>query len=116
MLVNFTSEVDADVLMMDEHAKLVLRAAGKDIGDTMPEHGVFTVEQLPEAIKSLERSISGDTSRPKDDDDEDEDDPEAAAKRKEVVILEQRAYPLLAMMRKAHEAQKPILWETGSGW
>ena len=113
MLVNFTSEVDADVLMMAEHAKLVLKAAGKDIGDTVPERGVFTAEQLPAAIKALEQSISGDTPRPKDDDD---DDPEAAAKRKEVVVLEQRAYPLLAMMRKANEAQKPILWETGSGW
>ena len=113
MLVTFTSEVDADVLMMAEHAKLVLKAAGKDIGDSVPERGVFTAEQLPEAIKLLEKSISGETPRPIDEDD---DDPEAAAKSKEVVLLEQRAYPLLAMMRKANEAQKVILWETSSGW
>lgn len=112
MLVTFTSKVDADVLMMAEHAKLVLKAAGKDIGNSVPERGVFTPEQLDDAIKSLEKAISSEQPRPKEDD----DDPDSTKKSQEFVLLEQRAYPLLAMMRKAAAEKAPVLWETGSGW
>jgi len=115
MLVTFSSNVDADVLMMGDHAKLVLRAAGKDVSSGIAERGVFTVEQLGDAIKKLEKAIA--TDRPEDelrqheDDDDDDDD-----KGSDVVILEQRAYPLLSMMRKALAAKENIMWETGSGW
>ncbi len=111
MLVTFTSKVDADVLMMAEHAKLVLTAAGKDIGETVPERGVFTPEQLSDAIKLLEKAISGEQPRPKEDD---EDDMQKTGQ--EVVLLEQRAFPLLSMMRKAAAEKTPVLWETASGW
>ncbi|UOD50544.1 DUF1840 domain-containing protein [Orrella daihaiensis] len=110
MLVTFSSKVDADVLMMGEHAKQVLKAAGKEIGTTVPERGVFTAEQLDQAIANLERAIAAEQPRPAPDDDDDE------RKAKEHVLLEQRAYPVLAMMRKAKQANAPVMWETGSGW
>lgn len=113
MLVTFSSKVDADVLMMGDHAKLVLKAAGKDIGSTVPERGVFTAEQLDAAIANLEKAIAKEQPRAQSDDDHDDD---SEHKAKEVVLLEQRAYPLLAMMRKAKEADAPVMWETGSGW
>ena len=112
MLVTFTSKVDADVLMMADHAKLVLKAAGKDVSGGIPERGVFTVEQIDDAIKKLERAIADD--RPEDELSHNHDDDDH--KDKNVVILEQRAYPLLAMMRKAQQAKETIMWETGSGW
>lgn len=110
MLVTFSSKVEADVLMMDDHAKRILKAAGKDIGSTVPERGVFTAEQLDEAITKIEYAIANEQPRPKVDDDDDEH------QSKEFVLLEQRAYPLLNMMRKAKAAQEPVMWETGSGW
>lgn len=111
MLVTFSSSVDADVLMMADHAKLVLKSAGKDIGSSVPERGVFTAEQLDEAIAKLEKAIASEQPRPNVDDDDDDNH-----KGKEVVLLEQRAYPLLAMMRKAKTAGAPVMWETSSGW
>lgn len=110
MLVTFSSKVDADVLMMADHAKLVLKAAGKDVGAGIPERGVFTAEQLDDAIANLERAIANEQPRPQTDDDDD------AGNSKELVLLEQRAYPLLNMMRKAKAADAPVMWETGSGW
>lgn len=112
MLVTFTSKVDADVLMMAEHAKLVLKAAGKDVREGIPERGVFTVEQIDEAIRKLEHAIK--TDRPEDELNHHDDDDDH--KDQEVVVLEQRAYPLLSMMRKALAANETIMWETGSGW
>lgn len=112
MLVTFSSKVDADVLMMADHAKLVLKAAGKDVRDGIAPRGVFTVEQIGEAIQNLERAIAND--RPEDELNRQHDDDDHQGK--EVVILEQRAYPLLSMMRKALAAKETIMWETGSGW
>jgi len=111
MLVTFSSKVDADVLMMGDHARHVLRTAGKDIGETIPTRGVFSAEQLGDAIAKLERAIAAEKPPALND-----DEPEHQAKAKEVVLLGQRAYPLLAMMRKAREANAPIMWETSSGW
>jgi hypothetical protein len=112
MLVTFSSKVDADVLMMADHAKLVLKAAGKDVHEGIPERGVFTVEQIGQAIQNLERAIAND--RPEDELRHDHDDDDH--KDRDVVVLEQRAYPLLSMMRKAFAANETIMWETGSGW
>lgn len=113
MLVTFSSKADMDVLMMGEHARLVLKAAGKLQGPEIPERGVFSVEQLDEAIKNLESAIKQEAAaagqHPEDDDDD-------RARAKEIVLLGQRASPLLQMMRKAKAIGAPILWETGSGW
>jgi len=113
MLVTFSSKVDADVLMMADHAKMVLKAAGKDISEKIPERGVFTAEQLDGAISKIEHAISNEEPMPEPDED---DEVEETKKTKEFVLLQQRAYPLLAMMRKAKLAQESIMWETSSGW
>lgn len=113
MLVTFTSNVDADVLMMQEHAKLVLRTAGKDVAAGVPEHGVFTPEQLEGTIKRLEAAIAAEPPPPEDNIDEDDDHERPSV---EVVLLAQRTYPLLAMLRKAKQAKTSVMWETSSGW
>lgn len=108
MIVTFSSKVDADVLMMADHAKLVLKAAGKDVSGGIAQRGVFSAEQLDTAIANIERAIANEAPLPETDDDQEGKAPP--------VLLEQRAFPLLSMMRKAKAAQAPVMWETGSGW
>jgi hypothetical protein len=110
MLVTFSSKVDADVIMMADHAKLLFRVTGKEVGNAISERGVFTAEQLGDAIKKLEHAISAEQRPPEPD----ELDQQQAAR--EVVFLGQRAYPLLSMMRKAQQAGASVMWETSSGW
>jgi hypothetical protein len=110
MLVTFSSNVDADVLMMSDHAIMVLKAAGKQIGDSIPERGVFTAEQLGDAISHLEKAIAGEEPVAE------QSDRDMHGKENDVVLLEQRAYPLLSMMRKAKAADTSVMWETSSGW
>ena len=50
MLITFHSKVVAEVLMLTDHAGVLLQAAGKSFGDKIPERGVFTVDQLGPAI------------------------------------------------------------------
>jgi hypothetical protein len=114
MLVTFSSKVDADILMLGDHAKAVLSVAGKNIEGGIPERGVFSAEQLPDAIHKIEMAIEAETSQPiLDIDDLDELKPHPLS---EHVRLGQRAYPLLHMMKKAQATKTPVLWEAGSGW
>lgn len=111
MLVTFSSKVDADIVMLGDHAKAVLNIAGKSFGNTLPGRGVFTAEQLPEAIRNIETAIASETPAQEDNPDEPKPHP-----MNEAVRLGQRAYPLLQMMRKAQNAGAPVLWEIGTGW
>ena len=60
MLVTFSSKAGADILMLGEHAKPLLRIAGKIIETPFPARGVFAADQLPDAIGRLERAIDAD--------------------------------------------------------
>lgn len=111
MIVTFTSKLDADVIMMDDQAKLVLGAAGKDVSQGVPERGVFSPEQLSEAITRLENAVAAEKPPAEEEDHDDEN-----TKKKDVVLLAQRVYPLLAMLRNAKQGDTSVMWETSSGW
>jgi hypothetical protein len=113
MIVTFTSKVDADVIMMGDQAKLVLGTAGKDVSHGVPERGVFTSEQLQDAITRLEGAASAEKPRANEKDDHEYD---TGAQKAEVVLLAQRVYPLLSMLRNAKQADTSVMWETSSGW
>ena len=111
MLVTFSSKAGASVLMLSEHAQPIMRIAGKIMDKEIPVRGVFTPEQLAEAIASLEQAISQEKPSVNNDD---EDLPRDALSLP--VGLRQRAHPLLELMRQAKMAGQPVLWEAGSGW
>ena len=72
MLITFHSKVVAEVLMLTDHAGILLQAAGKSFGDKIPERGVFTADQLGPAIQGIERAIE-ESQGSHDEDEEDED-------------------------------------------
>ena len=117
MLVKFHSKTVAEVLMLSPNASLLLRSAGKQIGDEVPERGVFTVEQLPAAIAGIEAAI-GDEERtqPPGDDDSDEARDNPVPAMAQPVALRQRAFPLLDMMRRSLADGEDVSWETSKGW
>ncbi|MPS25555.1 DUF1840 domain-containing protein [Pigmentiphaga sp.] len=106
MIVTFRSKAAGEVIMLGEHARPLLELAGK-----MPEiaagtRGVFTPEQLPEAIRRIETAI-GIEKEPRFD----EDNPEEKEKAASHVGLKQRAFPLLDMLRKAQAQNVNVTWE-----
>jgi len=117
MLVTFSSKADMDILMLEKHAKQVLIAANKITGPEVPERGVFAPEQLDDAITALEHAIDHERKHVKPPSEQElEDDPEAAKQAKEYVMLAQRAAPLLTMLRKARDANVPVMWEKSTEW
>lgn len=112
MLIKFHSKTVAEILMLSPTAAPLLRAAGKSIGDEVPERGVFTVEQLPAAIAGIEAAIKAD-ERVSPAEDGDKDTPVPSARP---VELHQRAFPLLDMMRRSLADGEDVTWESTKGW
>ena len=110
MLVTFSSKAGADILMLSQHAKPIMRIAGKAIEQDFPVRGVFTPEQLVGAISALERAISLEQPAAQKDDDQPHDLMSLP------VGLRQRAHPLLELMRRSQKAGAPLTWEAGSAW
>src|SRR5699024_5086800 len=114
MLVVFESKAAARILMLGGHALKVLQAADKlSPGQELPERGVFTAEQLPQAIASREASLAeAEEYRPQDDDDDDKPHPLS-----DKVSLTQRAGPLVEMLRAAEKMQTTVVWSPDDkGW
>lgn len=106
MIVTFRSKAAGELIMLGQHAKPLMQAAGKSDEILKEPRGVFTAAQLADAIAGIERAI--DVSK---DPDFNEDDPEQAARAQQYVGLRQRAHPLLDMLAKAKAKGVDVVWE-----
>ncbi|AHV92690.1 DUF1840 domain-containing protein [Bordetella holmesii] len=112
MLITFHSKATAEVLMRTGDAAPLLQATGKLTGGNIPERGVFTPDQLPAAIAALEAAVAGQPT-PEEDENPDQE-PKHPVDRE--VGMQQRAYPLLDMMRQSLAAHADLTWEVSRGW
>jgi len=115
MLITFHSKTVAEVLMLSPHAAPLLRAAGKLTGDAVPERGVISVAQLPSAIAGIEEAIKAEGPAPAEPDGFHDDEPPVPAMA-QPVGLQQRAFPLLDMMRRSLADGQDVTWEASKGW
>ncbi len=113
MLITFSSKAGADILMLAQHAKPLLLIIGKTDDKDLLTRGVLMPEQLLDAIAQLEEAIGAEHPQNQEDD-PDTDLPKEAIARP--VGLRQRAFPLLDLLKRAHELNTPVMWEAGSGW
>lgn len=123
MLITFRSKNSGEVLMLDKHALAVLNEAGRDY-EELPSSGVFTVEQLPDAIAKLRQAIQEDENKDIHSyavhDKEEEERKEEGLEKKhpliEGVSFSQRAYPLLNMFESALQHGDDVMWQGASAW
>lgn len=116
MLIVFHSKSSAEVLMFSQHALPILRAAGKKFDDDqLPERGVITREHLAGAIQGIEQAMAI-TKETDENPDTDDDNDDKVHPINEPVSFRRRAYPLLAMLRLAHEKQEDVQWEPAPVW
>ncbi|HEX4235039.1 MAG TPA: DUF1840 domain-containing protein [Caldimonas sp.] len=101
-MYRFKSKADADLLMMKPVGDQILRILGREPAT----QGIIEVAALPQAIRSLEEAIVAaelakrDAGRAADDDD-------GGA---EAVGLQQRAWPMLEMMRRSLAERADVVW------
>ncbi|MFV0282823.1 MAG: DUF1840 domain-containing protein [Castellaniella sp.] len=114
MLILFQSKSAAEVLMFAQHALPILLAAGKTFDESgLPERGVITREQLGPAIAGIEALIAADTGHDSTTGDHDDTSEHPIS---QPVGMRRRAWPLLAMLRLAHEKNEDVTWGPAPAW
>lgn len=117
MLVRLTSSTSGDMIMFAEHLCLLFKIIGKEC----TSRGVFTTEQLPDAIARLHEAIQeekrvlheAECKAHADGVEDDEDTSDEDHKSGRVgVHLAQRAHPLIQLMEWTLREKGFILWET----
>ena len=101
MIYQFRSKAGPDVIMLADLSKRIFDIFGRPL----EPRGIFTVEQLPALITTLETAILKDLEeRSKSQTDE------GAEKLRLADRLGQRAYPFLELMKQANGKHEPIMW------
>jgi len=103
-MITFQSDASGDVMMFDDVAQRMMDIMGKD----RTARGVVTVEQMPECIARLKAAIAEDRARAlgKAPGEEEEEETGVSAR----VSLAQRALPLVELLERSLEREKPVLW------
>lgn len=96
MIYKFKSAATGDVIMLGPHGDQLLRLLGREPalkGIIEPGQMALAIETLQAAIASAETASA--------DLDEDQKDP---------VLLRQRLWPMIDMLRRAEQAGEPVVW------
>ncbi len=108
MLVRFSSQATANLLMFDDVARALLTVIGK----SATQRGVMTVDEMPAALVHLralvahERHLKDGCGTP-----EEKPLPEIGIEPHELVGLSVRAQPFIKMLEQAAQEKKEITWE-----
>lgn len=104
MMVTFRSAAAPDIVMLRDLAEYLLGLVGK----RLDVRGVISTDELPGAIARLDQAIRNDMAR------ESAHERSTQALRTELSPhaggLAQRAWPLLDMMRAAHQQGRHVMW------
>jgi hypothetical protein len=96
MIYKFKSAATGDVIMLGPHGDQLLRLLGREPA----LKGIIEPGQMALAIETLQAAIaSAETASV--DADEDQKDP---------VLLRQRLWPMIDMLRRAEQAGEPVVW------
>ena len=102
-MYRFKSKADGDLLMMTNVGDQILRIVGRE---PAPK-GIIEAAALPQAIRALEEAIADAELARRDAERGESDDEERGA---EAVGLQQRAWPMLEMMRRSLAERADIVW------
>jgi hypothetical protein len=110
-MIVFRSDAAADIMMFDDVAKRMLEIIGRE---SFSPRGIFTVEQLPDAIARLRAAAAEDRATHAGEYDRPEFEEVAGQPRRAYVGLAPRIVPLAEMFEYSLKADKPVLWDSGS--
>jgi cyclopropane-fatty-acyl-phospholipid synthase len=103
-MYRFKSKADADLLMMKPVGDQILRILGREPA----VQGIIEAAALPQAIRSLEEAIAAAELAKRDARRADADDD--SNNGAEAVGLQQRAWPMLEMMRRSLAERADVVW------
>ena len=102
-MYRFKSKADGDLIMMAPVGDQLLRIIGREPAGK----GIIEVTALPQAIAALEQAIAAAELARVDARKADDDDESGGVN---AISLQQRAWPLLEMMRRSLAERADIVW------
>ena len=103
MIYKFKSAATGDLIMLGAHGDQVLRLLGREPAP----RGIIDVADMPTASAVLLAAIARDETPRAANKAKDEDEAEAT---QAAVGLRQRLWPMIEMLRRAHEADAAVVW------
>jgi hypothetical protein len=96
MIYKFKSAATGDVIMLGPHGDQLLRLLGREPA----LKGIIEPDQMAAAIQALQAAVASAEAAPAEPDED----------RKDPVVLRQRVWPMIEMLRRAQKADEPVVW------
>ncbi len=96
MIYKFKSAATGDVIMLGPHGDQLLRLLGREPA----LKGIIEPGQMAAAVQALQAAIVNAEAAPAEPDED----------RKDAVVLRQRLWPMIEMLRRAQRADEPVVW------
>lgn len=105
MIYKFKSKATGDTIMLGPQGDQLLRLIGRE---PAPQ-GIIEVPAMPAAIVALQLAVAEDDAARRGDEGDDEADAPAPGAR-DTVSLRRRVWPMVEMLKRAHDAGEAIVW------
>ena len=99
-MYKFKSKATGDLIMLGPNGDQLMRLIGREPA----LKGIIEVAAMPDVIHLLEAAVAEEEAARQADGDRDE----TAAERR--VGLRQRVWPMVEMLKRAHQAAQPVVW------
>ncbi len=96
MIYKFKSQATGDVIMLGPQGDQLLRLAGREPA----LKGIFEVGDMPALMAAWHAAIAAEEAQPTPLDES----------RPAPVVLRQRLWPMVEMLRRAQRANEPVVW------
>lgn len=107
MIYRFKSQATGDTLMLGPQGDLLLRLIGREPAS----RGIIEPAVMRDAIAALQRAVAeDDAARATGGAGDDDGGGDEAVPTRDPVSLRRRVWPMVEMLRRAHEADEPIVW------
>jgi hypothetical protein len=97
MIYKFKSAASGDVIMLGPNGDQLLRLAGREPA----ARGIIEVADMPAVMAALKAAVEAEEATPAPLDDDEKRPP---------VVLRQRLWPMIEMLRRSHGAGEPVVW------
>lgn len=106
MLVTFSTDAHADIIMFGEVALTMIKMMGHS--KTVP--GAILAKDVPEALSRLKAAMAAEADLPVENDNEDQEK-DNDENHEPAVSLINRALPLISLLTAAAEAECNVMWK-----
>ena len=107
MIYKFKSKAGGDVLMLGPNGDALLRTLGREPS----AQGIIEPAALAQAIQAIEQAVAADdAARAAARQAQADGNTDGPATPAEAIGLRQRFWPMVDLLRRAQQAQVPVLW------